>query len=148
MRTLHVNADDFGFTRDVNEGIVHAHHAGILTATTLMANGAAFEHAVGLARATPTLDVGCHLVLTGGVSVVSGSPLPGDVKQVMLAVASGRLDPYVELRAQISRIMAAGIRPTHLDTHKHTHLFPPVLNAVARLGEDSEARVLTERVAR
>ena len=49
MRRLVVNADDFGFTRDVNEGIVEAHSRGILTATTLMANGTAFGHAVELA---------------------------------------------------------------------------------------------------
>ena len=60
---LITNADDFGFTREVNEGIVEAHRNGILTATTLMANGAAFEHAVGLAQETPSLDIGCHLVL-------------------------------------------------------------------------------------
>jgi predicted glycoside hydrolase/deacetylase ChbG (UPF0249 family) len=49
-RRLSVNADDFGFTRDVNRGIVDAHLNGILTATTLMANGAAFEDAAALAR--------------------------------------------------------------------------------------------------
>lgn len=136
MRTLHVNADDFGFTRDVNEGIVHAHRHGILTATTLMANGAAFAQAVELARETPTLDVGCHLVLTGGASVLTGRELPGSVKDVMLAVALGRLDPYAEFRAQLERLAAHGLRPTHLDTHKHTHLFPPVLAAVARLAEE------------
>ena len=65
-RQLVVNADDFGFTPDVNEGIVEAHRHGILTATTLMANGAAFEDAVRLARERPTLDIGCHLVLIGG----------------------------------------------------------------------------------
>ena len=67
---LIVNADDFGFTRDVNEGIVEAHRHGILTATTLMANGDAFDHAVALARENPSLDVGCHLVLVQGKSVL------------------------------------------------------------------------------
>ena len=53
MKYLITNADDFGYTRDVNEGIIHAHRQGILTATTLMATGAAFDHAVSLARANP-----------------------------------------------------------------------------------------------
>ena len=53
-----VNADDFGFTRDVNQGIVEAHQHGILTATTLMANGEAFDDAVRLAGENPTLDIG------------------------------------------------------------------------------------------
>ncbi|MBK5290952.1 MAG: ChbG/HpnK family deacetylase [Acidobacteriia bacterium] len=134
MRGLIVNADDFGFTEDVNAGIVLAHRQGILTATTLMANGAAFQHAVALAAENPTLDIGCHLVLVGGPSVLQpGRALPTSVGTMMAAVASGRLRVYPELDAQIRRIRAAGIQPTHLDTHKHTHLFPPVLDAVARL---------------
>ena len=65
MRVLVVNADDFGFTPDVNQGIVEAHRDGILTATTLMATGAAFEDAVRWSKEVPTLDIGCHLVLVG-----------------------------------------------------------------------------------
>ena len=136
MKTLLVNADDFGFTRDVNSGIVEAHTRGILTATTLMANGAAFDHAVVLARETPTLDVGCHLVLVGGESVVDGRAFPVTVGQMMRAVLLRRVNPYLELKAQIERIVGAGLRPVHMDTHKHTHLFPPVLDAVARLSKE------------
>ena len=135
-KQLVVNADDFGFTPDVNEGIVEAHRHGILTATTLMANGAAFEDAVRWARETPSLDVGCHLVLIGCPSLVTGKPLPGTVGQLLGAIAARQIRPWDELRAQIERITASGIRPTHLDTHKHTHLAPPVLEAVARLGDE------------
>ena len=136
MKTLLVNADDFGFTRDVNSGIVEAHTKGILTATTLMANGAAFDDAVLLAHETPTLDVGCHLVLVGGESLVTGRAFPLTVSQLMQAIALRRLDPYAELKAQIQKILQAGLSPVHMDTHKHTHLFPPVLDAVARLSAE------------
>ena len=136
MKTLLVNADDFGFTRDVNSGIVEAHTRGILTATTLMANGAAFDDAVVLARETPTLDVGCHLVLVGGESLVSGRAFPSTVRELLQAIALRRLDPYVELKAQVGKIVGAGLRPVHMDTHKHTHLFPPILDAVARLSRE------------
>ncbi len=135
-KQLVVNADDFGFTPDVNQGIVEAHRRGILTATTLMANGAAFEDALRLARETPSLDVGCHLVLIGGRSLSTGKPLPLTVPQLLAAMARREIRVYDELRAQVRRIVDAGIRPTHLDTHKHTHLAPPVLDAVARLGEE------------
>jgi predicted glycoside hydrolase/deacetylase ChbG (UPF0249 family) len=135
-KQLVVNADDFGFTPDVNQGIVEAHRRGILTATTLMANGAAFEDALRLARETPTLDIGCHLVLVGGCSLVTGKPLPSTVTQLLAALARREIRPYDELAAQVRHIVNARIRPTHLDTHKHTHLAPPVLDAVARLGED------------
>lgn len=129
-----MNADDFGFTRDVNAGIVEAHRNGILTSTTLMANGAAFEDAVSLARRNPSLDVGCHLVLVGGNSLSRpGTALPRNVKELLIAIARGRIAIEQELDLQISRIVNAGIRPMHLDTHKHTHLLPPVLDVVARL---------------
>jgi chitin disaccharide deacetylase len=135
-KQLVVNADDFGFTPDVNEGIFEAHRNGILTATTVMANGTAFEHAVELARQTPGLDVGCHLVLIGGRSLITGDALPATVGQLLRALAARRIRVYDELRAQVARIIEAGLEPTHLDTHKHTHLAPPVLEAVARLGEE------------
>jgi predicted glycoside hydrolase/deacetylase ChbG (UPF0249 family) len=135
-KQLVVNADDFGFTPDVNLGIVDAHRCGILTATTLMANGEAFDDALRLARATPTLDIGCHLVLVGGRSLLTGKPYPGTVGKLLAALACRAIRPYEELAAQVRRTLDAGLRPTHLDTHKHTHLAPPVLDAVARLGEE------------
>jgi predicted glycoside hydrolase/deacetylase ChbG (UPF0249 family) len=135
-RILVVNADDFGFTRDVNAGIVEAYQRGILRAATLMATGAAFEDAVRLARENPGLDVGCHLVLVQGRSLLEdGAPLPGTLAQLVRAVAARRIRIYDELDAQVRRILDAGLRPTHLDTHKHTHLLPPVLDGVAWLSE-------------
>ena len=135
-KQLIVNADDFGFTPDVNEGIVEANRTGVLTATTLMANGAAFDDAVRLAKATPDLDVGCHLVLVSGRSVHTGQALPPTVSKLLLAIARREIRIYDELSAQVRKIVAAGIAPTHLDTHKHTHLAPPVLEAVARIADE------------
>ncbi len=135
-RRLIVNADDFGFARDVNRGIVDAHRGGILTATTLMANGAAFDDAVRLARETPELDIGCHLVLVSGCSVRTGAPLPATVPELVRALARREINACDELSAQVRRILDAGIQPRHLDTHKHTHLWTPVLDAVAHIGEE------------
>ncbi|MBL8209751.1 MAG: ChbG/HpnK family deacetylase [Bryobacterales bacterium] len=135
MRYVVVNADDFGFTRDVNDGIVEAHLRGILTATTLMANGMQFEHAVELAKQHPTLDIGVHLVLCGGQALTTGRPLPATVSELIAAIVRGQLDYAAEIEAQVRRVLDAGLQPTHLDTHKHTHLLPPVLDAVARLSE-------------
>jgi predicted glycoside hydrolase/deacetylase ChbG (UPF0249 family) len=134
---LIVNADDFGFTRDVNQGIVEAHRHGILTATTLMANGAAFEDAVRLARETPALDIGAHLVLVGGKSLAApGKTLPASVPRLLATIAARKIQVYDELAAQVRAILNAGIAVTHLDTHKHTHLAPPVLEAVGRIAEE------------
>ncbi len=130
MKQLIVNADDFGFTRDVNAGIVDCHRNGILTATTLMANGDAFDDAVRLAEENPTLDIGVHLVLVGG---------PGQPKSVPAFVGqllAGRIEAVGEMRRQIDRILKTGLKPTHLDTHKHTHLAPPVLTAVTAVSRE------------
>ena len=140
-KRLIVNADDFGFTVDVNRGILEAHRKGILTATTLMANGAAFEDAVRLAKETPSLDAGCHLVLIGGRSLLPPhAALPASVPELLRALAARRIRVYEELAAQVRKILAAGLHPTHLDTHKHTHLAPPVLEAVARIAGEFDIR--------
>jgi predicted glycoside hydrolase/deacetylase ChbG (UPF0249 family) len=75
-------------------------------------------------------------VLVGGRSVLTGRPFPLTVSQLLVAIAGRRLRIYDELAAQVRKIVAAGVAPTHLDTHKHTHLAPPVLEAVARIAEE------------
>jgi len=136
LKQLIINADDFGFTTDVNAGIVKAHREGVLTSATLMATADAFEDAVHQALATPMLDIGCHLVLVQGRSLRTGMPLPSGPRQLLIALAQRRLDVRTELRLQIEKLLAAGIRPTHLDTHKHTHLVPHVFRIVVQLAQE------------
>jgi hopanoid biosynthesis associated protein HpnK len=146
VRRLIVNADDLGFTSGVNRAIVEAHTRGVVTSSTLMANGPAFAEAVQLARTAPKLSVGCHLVLIDGEPVLGASQLPtladasrGRFRDGLTAFAlraiSRRFDPMeieAEATAQIRKIQTAGITVTHIDTHKHTHLFPAVLRPVLR----------------
>jgi len=136
LKRLIINADDFGFTRDVNAGIVYAHRHGVLTSTTLMANGDAFDDAVRLAQETPSLDIGCHLVLVQGRSLVTGRAFPERPLELLRALAQKQIDVYAELRAQIEKLFAAGIKPTHLDSHKHTHIVPSVFRTVLRLAQE------------
>src|SRR5437867_8901980 len=75
-RRLIVNGDDFGLSTQVNAGIVHAHRSGILTSTSLMVTGPAWEDAVALAKATPSLGVGLHLTLVQGRAALSARVLP------------------------------------------------------------------------
>ena len=95
-----------------------------------MATGAAFDDAVRLAREAPSLDIGCHLVLVGS------DPYPLTVPALIQALALRRIRVYEEMRSQVQKILDVGLQPTHLDTHKHTHLLPPVLEALARLSEE------------
>jgi len=102
-----------------------------------MANGDAFDDAVRLAKENPTLDIGCHLVMVQGNSVLEpGKELPKDIPALIQALIRQEVPVYKELRAQMMRILDAGLQPSHLDTHKHTHLLPPVLEAVSRLARE------------
>ena len=149
MKELILNADDFGLTCGINRGIIRAHRDGILTSATLMANAPAFEDAVGLAKENPTLGVGCHLVLVGGPPVArpqdvrslldGNGRLPQSLATFVARVSSGRVrarEIEIELSAQIEKVRRAGIEPTHVDTHKHTHVHPVVMNALGRVAQD------------
>jgi chitin disaccharide deacetylase len=144
VRRLIVNADDFGYTSGVNRAIVEAHSRGVVTSSTLMANGAAFAAAAELAKTVPRLSVGCHVVLTDGDPVLAAGQLPslttaehfrdGMVEFAARAVA-GSMDAdqiTAEATAQIRKIQSAGIAVSHFDTHKHTHLFPKILRPLLR----------------
>jgi len=148
VRRLIVNADDFGFTAGVNRAIVEAHTHGIVTSSTLMASGTAFDDAVCLAKRLPQLSVGCHVVLIDGDPVLDSVRLPtitsehhgsarfrDGLKSFAARALTGRLDPTeieAETSAQIRKIQSAGITVSHLDSHKHTHLFPAVLRPMLR----------------
>jgi hopanoid biosynthesis associated protein HpnK len=154
MRRLIVNADDFGFTSGVNRAIVEAHTRGVVTSSTLMANGAAFAGAVLLAKANPRLSVGCHVVLIDGEPVVNSQQLPSlttqarfrdGLKTFAARAVAGRIkaeEIMAEAAAQIRKIQAAGISVSHVDTHKHTHLFPKILRPVLRAAAECGVRAV------
>jgi hopanoid biosynthesis associated protein HpnK len=148
MRLLVVNADDFGLTESVNRGILEAHTRGILTSTTILANGAAFDSAVALARQAPGLGVGVHLNLTEGRPVASPSEVSSLLNEhgrflrspaaLVKRVLTGRLradEIERELSAQIEKVQRAGIGVTHLDGHKHVHMLPGILPVVLRVAQ-------------
>ena len=148
---LILNADDFGLTPGINRAIAELNAAGVLTSATLMANGPAFDDAVAVARTHPTLGVGCHIVLTDGVPLAPLEHIPGllgpdrktlrpSLPDFIQALLRGKIKPAeIELEAvcQIHKLQAAGIQITHLDTHKHTHLFPVVTQRLLALAESN-----------
>lgn len=149
MKNLIVNADDFGLTEGVNRAILDGHQNGIITSTTLMANGTAFNSAVAAALATPGLGIGVHLNLTQGQPVSSASrvpsivmlegsfyPSPGKLARQVLRRRAKLKDIETELRSQIEKVASAGIRITHLDGHKHIHLLPPIFSVVLKLARE------------
>jgi hopanoid biosynthesis associated protein HpnK len=144
VRRLIVNADDFGYTSGVNRAIVEAHSHGVVTSSTLMANGSAFAEAVQRSKTVRQLSVGCHVVLTDGDPVLDAKQLPsltrashfrdGMVAFAARAIAGGMSANEItaEATAQIRKLQSAGIAVSHIDTHKHTHLFPKILRPLLR----------------
>jgi predicted glycoside hydrolase/deacetylase ChbG (UPF0249 family) len=144
---LILNADDFGLTRGINRAVAGLYAAGALTSATLMANGPAFDDAVAVAHAHPGLGVGCHIVLTDGTPVSPPDHIPTllgkerrnfrtSLIDFVRDLWLGRIDPAEiehEALAQIQKLQRAGIDVTHLDTHKHTHIFPPVARELHRI---------------
>jgi hopanoid biosynthesis associated protein HpnK len=151
---LIVNADDFGLTAGVNRAILELHEAGVLTSATLMARAAAAAEAIGMVRATPALGVGCHVVLVDGDPVLPPHEIP-----TLVDPGTGRFHPTMgaflqrlytgriraaemeaEAAAQLALLKAEGLALTHVDTHKHVHMFPAVLKAVMRAAAGSGIR--------
>lgn len=146
VKQLIINADDFGLTPGVNRAILELHEASALTSTTLMACSEAFEEAVCGAKTHPRLGIGCHVVLVDGTPI-----LPPEQVSSLVEPATGRFRPTLgafvrdlqlgrirdqeieaEAQAQVHHLQKHGIAVTHVDTHKHTHMFPRVLRPVVR----------------
>lgn len=149
MKNLIVNADDLGWTDGVNRGILAAFHRGIVTSASLLANGPAFAEAVKAAKAAPRLGVGVHLNLSDGspvadresvMSLLNDEGSFADGPQGLLLKRARRklvLDEVEEeWDAQIQKVRDAGIRPTHLDGHKHVHMLPGLFDIAMRLAKN------------
>jgi chitin disaccharide deacetylase len=146
MTHLIVNADDFGQTPGINRAVLELHKAGLLTSATLMARAAATDQAIEIARATPTLGVGCHIVLTDGEPVLRPAQIPSlidpstnvfipELTVFLGSLLTGRIraeEIQAEATAQIQYLQSRGVHVTHIDTHKHTHMFPRVLRPLLR----------------
>jgi predicted glycoside hydrolase/deacetylase ChbG (UPF0249 family) len=148
LKNLIVNADDLGWTDGVNRGIVEAFHHGIVTSTSLLANGAAFAGGVGAARSAPGLGVGVHLNLSDGPPVAdretvtsllnNDGEFAGGPENLLLRRARRGLslaEVENEWDAQIQKVRDAGISPTHLDGHKHVHMLPGLFEIALKLAK-------------
>lgn len=128
MSLLITNADDFGFSKGINLGIIESHKNGILSSTTLMANMPGFQHAVHLAKESPKLGVGVHLTLTCNKplrsDVTSLTDELGDFRKLSYYEKDFSIDLdelFLEWETQIKAIYDSGLTPTHLDSHHHVN---------------------------
>jgi predicted glycoside hydrolase/deacetylase ChbG (UPF0249 family) len=150
LSNLIVNADDFGISSMVNRAVVSAFENGVVTCTSIMANMPGFEDAVTIARQHPALNgkIGLHINLT------EGYPLTKPILDCPVFCNAGgwfiynrqrplfrlgnreRTAVYEEMRAQLEKVLAAGIRPIHLDSHHHVHTEWAIAPLVCRLGQE------------
>ena len=151
MTRLIVNADDFGLTSGVNRAIVELHDARVLTSATMMARAAATKEAIEMARTRSSLGTGCHVVLVDGTPVLDPGQLPtlvdpktggfpatpGAFLKRLLTMRIRAREVEAEASAQIAFLQNCGLRLTHVDTHKHVHMFPGVLRPVLRAAHNA-----------
>jgi chitin disaccharide deacetylase len=149
MKQLIVNADDFGMTHGVNRAIAECHRSGIVTSATIMANCSFFEDAVAVAKEMPSLAIGVHLNLSQEAPVSPPAEIPSLLNsrrelflkphRLLHRIASKKArlrEIEIELRAQIRRVIDAGISPDHLDGHMHVHVVPGVREIVIKLAKE------------
>ena len=156
MSRLIINADDFGLTAGVNRAILELHAAGVLTSTTLMARAGATVEAQERAQGARTLGVGCHVVLVDGAPTLQAAEIPTLVERgtdlfrdslvaFLARLLTGRISAAeieAEAHAQIEALQSRGLKLTHVDTHKHTHMFPAVLRPVLRAARKAGIRAV------
>ena len=156
MGRLVVNADDFGLTPGVNRAIMELHAAGLVTSTSLMACAGATAEAIEFARTTPSLGVGCHIVLVDGEPILPPEKIPSlvdartgrfprSLTSFLLKLFTGRIraaEIEAEAAAQIAQLQQRGVQLTHIDTHKHAHIFSAVLRPVLRAARAAGIRTV------
>jgi predicted glycoside hydrolase/deacetylase ChbG (UPF0249 family) len=152
LRKLIVNADDFGFNKEITDGIIECHRTGCVTSTTLMANMSAAQYAVSLSKQYVDLSVGVHLNLTLGPSILPQRDIPSLVdkdgkfhvysvfRKKLLSGEISLCDIRKEFSAQIQKAIDFGLLPTHLDSHHNITVFPRVNKALLMVARQFDIR--------
>lgn len=150
-----INGDDFGVSSNVNQAIIKAYEHGILTSTSLMVSGDAFEEAVLLAKSHLKLAVGLHLVVCCGKSVLSPNKIPHLVDKngyfptnpVTAGLnyqfnAKAQEELRLEIRAQLEKFYQTGLNLSHVDGHLHLHVHPVILKILVELAEEFKIKFI------
>lgn len=132
MRELVVNADDFGLSLGVNQGIARAHLEGIVTSASLMVRQPAAEAAAGLAHELPKLGVGLHVDLAEW-----GYRPSGWTRLYTFVDDHDELAVAHEVEHQLALFEnLLGRPPDHLDSHQHTHRSEPLRSILDRIATE------------
>lgn len=140
-RRLVINADDLGLSRGVNRGIIKSAECGVVTSVSMIANMPDWDDALARLHATRAdISVGLHFNIVAGRPLTSApsitDPTTGafySLPQLAMRAISGRVsrdDVSAECVAQLAKLRAAGIRVSHIDSHRHVHALPGIGGAV------------------
>jgi predicted glycoside hydrolase/deacetylase ChbG (UPF0249 family) len=121
------NADDFGLSKGVNEGILHCYQSGAITSASLMTNTLFFEDAVALIHQHGLPNNGLHVNLTEFKSILTSHKTIVDGQgNFMRNIADSKqidyTEVYAEIEAQYQKALSNGVKITHLDSHHHVHM--------------------------
>lgn len=155
MKKLIINADDFGLHEQVNEGIIKGHETGLITSTSIMPSGQAFDHAVQLARQNPRLGIGVHLTLVAERTLTeprmvpslvdNEGKMPANYSKFLTSFVTGRVrlsEIRTELTAQVEQVRSQGVNITHLDSHQHLHVFPGIIDIVLDIARKFDIKAI------
>ncbi|MDR2425567.1 MAG: ChbG/HpnK family deacetylase [Endomicrobium sp.] len=140
MKKLIVNADDFGYRKEINKGIIFAHKNGIVKSATILTGRDAFEDAVYLAKENPDLKTGLHIDLDAYINIkkdisdlasIADFKVPKAQKQEIIGAIDSQLDKFLN----------AGLKLSHLDGHHNVHMHPEVLPLVAQKAKEMDVPI-------
>ena len=154
MNALVITADDLGISSGVTRGVLEAHRRGVVRSTSLLVTFPAGEEAAGAAHAEPGIEVGLHLDFVGGRpasdpalvrSLVDSDGRFHPLGEFTVRLALGRIrlaEIATETRAQAERAAGWGIAASAWDSHRHTHLMPPITHVIATVARERGVRWL------
>ena len=133
MKQLIINADDFGLTEGITNGIIDCYKKGVIKDISLMAESDAYEHAVDLAKKNNIRNIGAHILLSEETNPsLKYYRFPW---RYFLGAVSDK-DIYLKVRNQLSKIKNSGFDVTHLNSHQHIHMTPRILKVFVRLAKE------------
>lgn len=139
MKKLIINADDFGLSVGINNGIIDGLKKGFIKDTSLIAGSDAYEHAVDLAKKNNIKNIGVHVVLAK--EIPSAQKYYRFSWRYFLGIVNNR-EIHFNIKNQILKIKNDGFNITHIDSHQHIHMMPRILKIYVQLAKEFNIRFI------
>jgi chitin disaccharide deacetylase len=152
LKFIIINADDYGIHEKINEGIIDLLKVGGVNSLSIVASGKAYDQGVMALRAINFKKLGVHLTLVGGEKSITEPKIFTNNSnnrvnsfyidrftvfiKTLLYYETAKKEIYEEFNAQIDKVISSGFTISHLDSHQHMHLFPPIAEIVCKLAAE------------